>query len=92
MNISRREVLAGFGSMAALNATLRVRSFKEDSPPGAVPLPAKRDFLIPEGVTYLNCAYTHPIPTAGLEALRPTATAGPAPKPFPNHCRESPST
>lgn len=70
MNISRREVLAGFGSMAALNATLRVRSFKEDSPPGAAPLPAKRDFLIPEGVTYLNCAYTHPIPTAGLEALR----------------------
>lgn len=74
MNMSRREVLAGFGSMAALNATLGARShalpFMADSPGGAAPLPAKQDFSIPEGVTYLNSAYTHPIPTAGLEALR----------------------
>lgn len=72
--MNRREVLAGFGSMAALNATLGARShalpFMADSPGGAAPLPAKQDFSIPEGVTYLNSAYTHPIPTAGLEALR----------------------
>lgn len=74
MHISRREVLAGFGGMAALNATLRVRSpgltLATDSTNRAAALPAKRDFSIPEGITYLNCAYTHPIPTAGLEALR----------------------
>lgn len=73
MSISRREVLA-FGSLAAWNATVGVRSpslhLMTDSPHGAAKLPAKRDFAIPEGVTYLNCAYTHPIPTAGLEALR----------------------
>lgn len=56
--MNRREVLAGFGSMAALNATLGARShalpFMADSPGGAAPLPAKQDFSIPEGVTYLN--------------------------------------
>src|SRR5215472_12248777 len=84
MNISRREVLAGFGSMAALKATPGTRSrathFLPDTPEadppradtlrGAATLPAKRDFSIPQGVTYLNCAYTHPIPTVGLEVLR----------------------
>src|ERR1700751_3600556 len=72
MNISRREVLAGFGSMAALNVTLRVEAptVTADSRRGAAALPSKGDFSIPEGVTYINCAYTHPIPTAGLEALR----------------------
>lgn len=46
--MNRREVLAGFGSMAALNATLGARShalpFMADSPGGAAPLPAKQDF------------------------------------------------
>jgi len=74
MTISRREVLAGFGSMAALNATLGIGSnalpFTADSPRAASTLPTKRDFSIPEGLTYLNSAYTHPIPTVGLEALR----------------------
>jgi len=74
MNMSRREVLAGLGSMATLNATMRVRShalpFAAESSQGAASFPAKSDFSIPEGVTYLNSAYTHPIPKAGLEALR----------------------
>ena len=74
MNISRREVLAGLGSMTALNATQRVHShalsFAAESSQGAASLPAKSDFSIPQGVTYLNSAYTHPIPKAGLEALR----------------------
>ena len=73
MNISRRDVLAGFGGMAALNATTTICSralpLVADSTASAAALPAKRDFSIPEGLTYLNCAYTHPIPTAGLQAL-----------------------
>jgi len=73
MNISRRGVLAGLGSMAAWST---VPSSQANAlppsldPRGAAALPAKSDFAIPEGLTYLNCAYTHPIPTAGLEALR----------------------
>jgi len=74
MNISRREVLAGLGSVAALSATPGARAdrlaFAAEAPHGAAGLPVKHDFAIPEGITYLNCAYTHPIPKAGLEALR----------------------
>lgn len=33
-------------------------------------LPRKADFAIPEGETYINCAYVHPLPIAGREALR----------------------
>ena len=74
MNISRREVLAGMGSLAAWSANPAVHSrafpFVTGSPRGAATLPAKNDFSIPVGLTYLNCAYTHPIPNAGFEALR----------------------
>ncbi|HKW32360.1 MAG TPA: aminotransferase class V-fold PLP-dependent enzyme [Candidatus Acidoferrum sp.] len=79
MNISRREVLAGFGRMAVWNATSGARGSalpsladiaRADTPSVGGPLPAKRDFSIPEGLTYLNCAYTHPLPKVGLEALR----------------------
>lgn len=110
MSISRREVLAGLGGLAALEAAtggrscalsiladtaragvaeegtpIRRSAFLEesmaDTPGGtatlpflagtsAAALPAKRDFAIPDGITYLNCAYTHPIPKVGLEALR----------------------
>ena len=73
MNIRRREVLAGFAGVAAWTATPEVRSgllpFLTDSPRAARALPAKGDFSIPDGITYLNCAYTHPIPKVGLEAL-----------------------
>jgi selenocysteine lyase/cysteine desulfurase len=74
MSISRREVLAGMGSLAAWSATPVVHSralpIVADSARTARALPAKHDFSIPDGLTYLNCAYTHPIPNAGLEALR----------------------
>jgi selenocysteine lyase/cysteine desulfurase len=33
-------------------------------------LPRKADFAIPEGETYINCAYVHPMPIVGREALR----------------------
>ena len=74
MNIRRRDVLTGFASLAACSATPEFRSgllpFLADSHSPAHALPAKRDFAIPDGITYLNCAYTHPIPKAGFEALR----------------------
>jgi hypothetical protein len=52
MNLSRREVLAGMGSMAAWSANPAVHSrafpFVTDSPRGAATLPAKSDFSIPD--------------------------------------------
>jgi selenocysteine lyase/cysteine desulfurase len=74
MNISRREVLAGLGSVAAWSGTSGVRSgalsFEAEPPRGGGALPAKNDFSIPAGLAYLNSALTHPIPKVGLEALR----------------------
>jgi len=74
MNIGRREILAGLGSLAAWNAapgtSVNALPLGAVRPRAAGALPAKQDFDFPEGLTYLNCAYTHPIPKAGLEALR----------------------
>jgi len=61
MTFNRREVLQAVGALTA------VRSARPSTRPG---LPAKHDFAIPPGVTYLNSAYTHPMPLAGGEALR----------------------
>lgn len=74
MSLNRREMLAAFGSLAVLNATegssADALAFPPNPARGTSTLPAKHDFVIPTGITYLNCAYTHPIPKAGLEALR----------------------
>jgi selenocysteine lyase/cysteine desulfurase len=74
MHINRREVLAGLGTLAAWHGATGLRSATVSSGsqprPGAGALPAKSEFSIPEGLTYLNCAYTHPILKAGLDALR----------------------
>ncbi len=74
MNTSRREFLTGVGGLAALSA---VKLPSPESPRSTLrsltavpPLPAKDDFSIPEGVTYINCAYTHPMPVAAANALR----------------------
>jgi len=71
MAISRRELLAGLGTVAAIGITPEFGSYAEESPtPSMATLPAKSDFAIPDGLTYLNCAYTHPMPMASAAALR----------------------
>lgn len=69
---SRREILAGLGALAAAGIappltfiTNSTSAFRSGSS-----LPAKQDFAIPAGVTYLDCAYTHPMPLASAAALR----------------------
>jgi selenocysteine lyase/cysteine desulfurase len=66
----------GITSFAALGITTTLNSepvskFDASSDSSNTPgLPAKNDFAIPNGVTYLNSAYTHPIPRAALEAAK----------------------
>ncbi len=72
--ISRREVLAGLGTLAAAGIATPLASItnSREVPSSGVAssLPAKEDFAIPAGVTYINSAYTHPMPVAGALALR----------------------
>lgn len=73
MNDDRRKFLSGMGALAALGAFERFKGFEgfpgSSSRSSAPSLPAKSDFDIPEDVTYINCAYTHPMPTVARNAL-----------------------
>jgi selenocysteine lyase/cysteine desulfurase len=83
MNINRRDLLAGVGGVAATAAFNKLgaemRPFSDAAlagaqmPAGPVELPRKEDFIIDEGYTYINAAYTHPIPKVSLEAARRAA-------------------
>lgn len=74
MSISRRDILAGLGSLATVGISTPLKSITKF--PGVFdatttsPLPAKSDFAIPAGVTYINSAYIHPMPVAAAESLR----------------------
>lgn len=71
MTVSRREWLQGMSALAvgvSVGGTV---------PSGAAPLaafPRKDDFNIASGFTYLNAAYTHPMPKTAAEASRGVAT------------------
>lgn len=70
---TRREFLAGMGGIGALaleGASSRLLSGALAAPSSTPALPAKRDFAIPKGVTYINSAYTHPMPIAAAKAAR----------------------
>jgi selenocysteine lyase/cysteine desulfurase len=71
--MKRREFLAGMGGLGVLAGT-RSGSEPSSSPNTRLSsrpvLPAKSDFAIPQGVTYINSAYTHPMQIAGVQALR----------------------
>ena len=59
MSLTRRELLAGTAQLAAAAALQ----------PADRSLPARRDFAIPAGQTYLNSAFIHPIPIAAAQAV-----------------------
>ena len=76
MTIHRRDLLAGIGGIAATAALNRLGA--QIHPPAEMPaapveFPRKADFVIDEGYTYINAAYTHPIPKVSLEAARRAA-------------------
>jgi selenocysteine lyase/cysteine desulfurase len=74
MSISRRELLLGLGGVAAAGiasgASSTPQSQTEPTAPQTASLPAKQDFGIPTGLTFLNSAYTHPMPIASAHSLR----------------------
>lgn len=77
MRMRRRELLAGMGTLAAgaalgaFGAPLTAAGAAVMGVPvGAGDFPRKDDFAIPEGITFLNCAYTHPLPVAAARAVR----------------------
>ena len=75
MDITRRELLAGAGGLAATGAlrSLHIRLPEPTVPaPRAadVTLPVRDAFAIPAGQTYLNSAFIHPVPVAAAEAVR----------------------
>src|SRR5215468_5616438 len=64
MQIKRRDLLAGIGALAATGALPQAQT------PSGRTFPRKSDFAIPAGLTYINGAFTHPMPIAGVEAVR----------------------
>src|SRR5215467_10218763 len=69
--MNRREfvsAMAALGSAAVLDGIPTAPA--SSAALGDLALPRKTDFAIPEGETYINCAYVHPMPIAGREALR----------------------
>ena len=84
MTINRRDLLA---SAALAMGTAAARRLTAQLPPEApmghtlgrttprVDFPRKEDFAIPAGLTYINGAYTHPMPMVAAEAMRTYADA-----------------
>jgi selenocysteine lyase/cysteine desulfurase len=75
VSTTRREFLTtSIGCAAALSAVQRTNAKPLLGPArlhaSESVLPAKGDFSIPDGVTYINCAYTHPMPNIAAEAVR----------------------
>ena len=78
--MNRREFVSGMaalGSAVALNGIPRAHATPALS--ADLSLPRKADFAIPEGETYINSAYVHPMPNVGREALRSYAESRTSP-------------
>ena len=72
MTLDRRDLLKGLSGIAASVALSRLADatpLEAASLPRS-PLPRKQDFDISDGFTYLNAAYTHPIPRPAVDAAR----------------------
>ncbi len=83
MTLDRREMLGALGGLAASQliggrgAAASSHAVRDggsltaaELPPIGASLPRRDDFAIPSDVTYINAAYTHPIPRVSMEAAR----------------------
>ncbi|MDQ8164461.1 MAG: aminotransferase class V-fold PLP-dependent enzyme, partial [Gemmatimonadota bacterium] len=74
-DISRRELIANAGRLAAIATVPGVLTDAALGTAGSgirqsQALPAKAEFSIPPGITFLNSAWSHPLPIAGAEAMK----------------------
>jgi selenocysteine lyase/cysteine desulfurase len=69
MQLNRRELLAGLGGLVVTETLAQTPSTSSSGPSGKT-FPRKSDFAIPAGLTYINGAFTHPMPIASVEAVR----------------------
>jgi len=66
MDINRRQMLSGVGgALVAANA-----GGARTQPASSGGFPRRADFTIADGVTYINGAFTHPMPKAAADAYR----------------------
>jgi len=72
MTLPRRELLKELSGVAASVAFARIGSASVFEPTGlqSTSLPRKQDFDLTDGFTFLNAAYTHPIPRPAADAAR----------------------
>ena len=79
MDMNRRQVLAGLGALVTVRSSAGISVPRPSSLPSVSSisqvLPAKTAFEIPAEVTYLNNAYTHPLPIVSMEALHEWAAS-----------------
>src|SRR6478736_861261 len=66
--INRRELLTGLGAAAAAAALPDLHAAGDAPAPAA--LPCKADFAFEKGHTYINGAFTHPMPIPAADAYR----------------------
>jgi hypothetical protein len=74
-DIARRELRKGLSSVAASAAfgNLNVVSTLDMATASGTDLPRKQEFDLGDGFTFLNAAYTHPIPRGADDARSQTA-------------------
>jgi len=66
--MDRRELIAGLGGVAA--ARVLSRFVPAELPVQGTGFPRKADFRIAKGHTYINAAYTHPMPIVAAAAAQ----------------------
>lgn len=75
MSIDRRQVLAGMAGALGAAAAPPWPAAAQAPPRAATSgFPRKGDFAFAEGVTYINGAFTHPMPLAAADAYRAAVT------------------
>ena len=70
MTLTRRDLIAGLGTLAATAALPDVTTADPTMRTEQSGFPRKSDFNIAQGYTYISGAYTHPMPIAAGEAYR----------------------
>lgn len=82
--MNRRDLIASLGGLAAarsfgiagdIGESLHEAPAPLELPAAGAAFPRKSDFSIEDGYTYLNAAYTHPIPEVSVQAARLASAA-----------------